>query len=428
MEESRYGERSSRYVWYVIALLSVVNVFNYMDRMALSVLLPAIKSDLQLSDSQLGLLVGFAFSMLYAVCGIPIARWADHGVRRSIIAIALATWSAMTAISGAAQSFAHLFAARVGVGIGEAGCLSPSQSLLCDYVEFERRSAIFSLHTLGLMLGLMLGMTFAGWLGATIGWRWAFVVLGLPGIAVAIIVQLTLREPQRGVLDKPMQRDAGQSLGSAIRFMWGCRTYRLFLCYGAANGLLQYGLNQWWPSFYARIFELSLQHVGVYLGFALGIGSMAGLLLGGFVANRASRRDARCPLLIGAGAMLLSLPSVLASLFVSSVELSIVLVALSGMLWYVATGPVAAALFSVVPSQMRATAGSINILFTSVLGFGFGPFLTGLLSDALTPMYGEEALRYAMLAPVCALPFAVGALCAATTSLRRDLQVVGAVA
>src|SRR5882757_176909 len=178
---STFGSRSQTdapariYVWYVIGLLSVVNSFNYMDRMALSVLAPDIQADLKFSDAQLGLLTGFAFALLYATCGIPVAIWADRGNRCSIVALALATWSVMTALSGSAHGFFQMFLSRVGVGIGEAGGLAPAQSVICDYVPPKRRSGAFAVHTSGVYVGLVVGMSAAGRLSEAIGWRWTFV-------------------------------------------------------------------------------------------------------------------------------------------------------------------------------------------------------------------------------------------------------------
>jgi predicted MFS family arabinose efflux permease len=421
---SRREDFVSGQVWYVVFLLTVVNVVNYMDRMALAVLAPAIKRDLGLSDSQLGLLVGLAFSLFYAVCGVPIARWADRGVRRNIIALALATWSAMTALSGAAQNFWHLFLARLGVGAGEAGCLPPAWSILCDHVPLKRRPTIFAIHGAGLYAGIMVGMVLAGWLGQIIGWRWTFVVLGLPGLALALVVWLTLREPVRGALDGNSNTEA-MPLGRTLVALWNVPTYRALIALYVLNGFVQYGLHQWWPSFYARVFDLSLGSVGAYLGMAVGAGSGIGILLGGFIASKVVERDIRRPLLIGVVATALAMPACLGSLFATSQSVSMACVWLTSILWGVSNGPVAAALNSVVAPRMRATASSLTVVFAAVLGFGFGPFCVGLLSDLLAPSFGTQSLRYAMLAPVCTIPLMVVALYAIATRLPRDLEALG---
>jgi predicted MFS family arabinose efflux permease len=419
-------EPSRHYVWYAVALLTLVNVFNYMDRMALAVLAPLIKVDLALSDTELGLLVGMAFALFYAVCSLPIARWADRANRRNIIAVALAIWSVMTALSGAAQHLWQLFVARVGVGAGEAGGLPPAQSLLCDYVPPKRRTGVFAVHNFGLIAGAMLGMVLAGWIGALIGWRWTFVALGVPGLALAVVVRLTLREPVRGHFEAPPTDASSISLSHAIELLWRCRTYRLLVTFLALNGFVQTGLLQWWPSLYERVFNLSLGSVGISLGLAFGAGSGLGVLAGGWLGTQAAKRNARLPLLVGAAALVFTLPTVLASLFVSSTVGSLVLVSLAQLFWGLLAGPVYGTLFSVVPPRVRATAGAVVIFATSVVGAGLGPLCIGVLSDLMTPMLGIEALRYAMLAPLALFPLLVLAIHAATKALPHDLHVAGA--
>lgn len=420
-QHSVVKELSSSYVWYVIVLLTVVNVFNYMDRMALSVLLPYIKADLELSDGQLGLLVGFAFSLFYAICGIPLARWSDRAVRRNIIALAVAVWSIMTALSGAAKNFWHLFAARIGVGAGEAGCLPPAQSIICDYVPLQRRPAVFAIHNFGIYTGMMLGMTMAGWLGEIIGWRWTFVVLGLPGIALAIIVRWTLREPVRGTLDAVKSNTEILPFGQTLGVLWGRKTYRLTIYLYVVNGFIQYGLHQWWPSFYSRTFGLGLSSVGAYLGIAVAVGAGAGLLIGGVLANKLAQRDIRIPLMLGSVATAFAIPTALGTLFVPSTLISVVLVALTALCWNIATGAVVTTVTSIVESRMRATAGAITILFAAVLGFGPGPLCVGILSDVLTPSLGVDALRYALLLPIGLLPLLAFLFYRTSQALRDDL-------
>jgi predicted MFS family arabinose efflux permease len=411
------------YVWYVTGLLFVLNIFNYMDRMALSMLVPSIKAELQLSDAQLGLLTGFAFALFYAVCAIPIARWADRGVRTTIIVSAVAIWSVMTALSGAAQNFWHLFIARVGVGVGEAGGAPPAQSLLCDYVPVKRRPLVLAINTFGLGAGMMIGMGLSGWLSEWIGWRWTFVVLGAPGIALAALAWLTLREPPRGRFDTVMSgADTILPFGETLGVLWRCRTYRLLMIYVACAGFFTYGLLQWWPSFLVRMHDLDLTSVGIYLGLAAGAGAGVGVLSGGVAATRAAERNARSPLMIGAAAVMLAAPAAIGSLLLQSVSGAIFFLFLAVLLISVASAPVVATIYSVVTSRMRATAGAISIFFQSVLGFGLGPFCVGSLSDSLAPSLGAQSLRYALFAPICLIPLMVVVLYAATKRLPNDLK------
>lgn len=418
---------SGPYVRYVIGLLCVVTAFNYMDRMALAVLSPLVQADLQLSDAQLGLLIGFAFSVFYAVCGIPIGRWADRGVRRDIIAAAIGLWSVMTALTGAAQTFWHLFLARVGVGVGESGSITPGASLLCDYVPLKRRAGALAIMAFGTSVGVLSGMTLAGWLGEMFNWRVTFVLLGLPGLLLALVVRLTLREPARAATNLAGANDAPPSLGETVIFLYRCRTYRMVLLYLVANGFVQYGLNQWWPSFFSRLFALTPSSVGLYLGTAIGACGGIGVLMGGVIADKCVRHGLRRPLVIGAAAMSLSIPMAVGSLFAPSVGAAGVFVAVTALLWGIPGGAVLAAQYSVVTSRMRAAAGSIAIFLSSVLGFGLGPFSVGIVSDLLAPSLGAASLRYALLLPVVATVFTVVALLAAAKVLPDDLAAVGAV-
>lgn len=415
----------ARYVAYVVGLLTVVNLVNYMDRMALAVLLPDIKADLALSDGQLGLLIGLAFALFYAIGGIPIARWADRGIRRDIIAVAIAIWSVMTALSGAAQNFWHLFVARVGVGAGEAGNVPTAQSMLCDYVPFKRRSGVLAFHNFGLFAGTTVGMALAGGLSEVIGWRWTFVALGAPGLILAVIIKLTLREPARGRFDAAVADRSRVSLRETFAALWQCRTYRLLLLVNVVMGFTQAGLGQWWPSFYSRTFELDASSVGVYLGIAIGVGSGLGILLGGWSGSLAARRDIKLPILIGTAGYFLALPAALASLWVSSAPASLICASLTNFFWSMATGPVLAATYSVIPSRMRAMAGALMTFFMSAVGFALGPWCVGALSDLLTPSFGAEALRYALLAPLSLIPVAVIASYASAGTLPADLGTVG---
>lgn len=396
----------SAYTWYVLGLLFLVNVVNYMDRLALAMLMPLIKVDLQLSDAQLGLLVGLAFAVFYAVCGIPIARLADRGQRRNVIAVCLAVWSGATALSGAAQNFLHLFLARIGVGAGEAGSIPPAQSIICDYVPETKRPGFFAMHHFGLIVGSMVGLIAAGALGEALGWRMAFLMLGAPGLALALLLWLTLREPERGRFDQASAPEPTLAFREVLASLWRIKTYELFAVGGILNGFIQYGLIQWWPTLYVRVFGISPASVGVMLGVALALGSGLGLLAGGYLGNSFAGRDRRVPLKIAAITNALATMPVAASLFVGSAYLSIALVGFAAFLWSLQNGPGNAAIYGLMNTRQRATAGAILIFLGSVLGYGFGPLVVGALSDELASSFAGDALRFAMLVPTALLPLA----------------------
>jgi len=425
-ETSDYGRPidGNMYTVYVVMLLAAVNAVNIVDRMVLSVLFPDIKADLALSDTQLGLLVGLAFSVFYAICAIPIAHWADRGIRRDIIVLGLATWSLMTALGGFVRDFPQLFLARVGVGAGEASCHPTASSLICDYVQLRHRSTAFVVFNLGAAIGVFVGIGLAGWLVKYVGWRSTLVLFGLPGLGLALLVRLTLREPARGRYDSA--RVERPRIRRVMRILWECRTYRILTLGAVVAQFGQWGLNQWWPSFYVRVMNQSVQLVGPSVGFVLGTGMTVGLIAGGIIAHRLTPRDIRSPLWIGGLAYALAAPIFVMSVLVSSVSMSLSLVFVAYVLVSIPTGPILSATYSVIDSSLRATAGSINLVLVVILGIGGGPLFVGVLSDLLTPRFDIEALRYALVAPAIILILHVPFLLAASRHLSSDLRFVSA--
>lgn len=365
--------------------------------MLLAVLLPGIQRDLQLSDTQLGLLTGLAFALFYALAGIPIARLADRWVRSRLIALALLAWSGMTALSGAAQSFWQLAVARVGVGVGEAGCVPASQSIISDCVPAERRPAALALHLAGASVGILLGLGLGGVLAQAIGWRSTFVVLGIAGLPLAALVYLTLREPPRGHADGIAADIKLPSLREALSELWSRRSFRhLVLVYGIAN-LSTFGINQWAPTYYGRHFGLSIGQIGLMLGIALGAGMTIGALVGGAVANRLMQRDLRWGAWMCMAAATAAVPVTAAVFMTSAYEVAIVATFLSAILSGSTAGPITALVQSVASPRVRALAAAITVFAASLLGMGGGPLLIGVLSDTLRPSMGQDGLRIALL-------------------------------
>jgi predicted MFS family arabinose efflux permease len=412
---------SPSYIWYIVGVLTVVNMVNTADRAVFAVLAPQIQRDIALTDSQLGLLVGLGFSLFYAICGIPVARLADRRNRRSLIAAAVAIWSLMTALTGAAATIWHLFVARGAVGAAEAGSIPASQSMVCDYVELKKRSGVFAILSVGTTAGLTLGTIAAGALADLIGWRWVFVAVGLPGVALALLVRMTVREPER--TGPPLAAGAanGSTLLDTVRAMWASRTYRMLALVVVTYGSTINGLNAWWPSFYVRVFDLSMSAVGVNLGVALGVGPAVGLLLGGLLGNRLAQRDIGLPLLLGAGATLAALPVFLGVLFTASAAASLLLLALGGVLCTLSYGALISSMVSAVPSGVRATAQAIVTFLASLIGLGLTPLVVGVTSDALLSDIGDQSLRFAMLGPICLIPIMTIGFFAASRVAPREL-------
>ena len=278
---------------YALGVLVVVYTFNFIDRQILSILLEPIKLELGLSDTALGLLTGFAFALFYATLGIPIARYADKNNRRNLIALALAIWSGMTALSGLAQNFWQLLAARIGVGVGEAGCSPPAHSMIADYFPAENRATALGIYSLGIPVGILFGFLAGGWLNEFFGWRVAFFVVGIPGLILAVLVRFTLAEPTRGMAEGRI--DSGEQPGvmETFRFMWRKKSFRHLAFGGALTAFVGYGLVTWVPSFLVRSHGMETGEIGTWLGLILGIPGGIGIAAGGWMADKLGSRDTR---------------------------------------------------------------------------------------------------------------------------------------
>lgn len=412
---------SGQTIRYMALLLALVNLFNYLDRTLLSILLPAIKVDLLLSDTQLGLLTGFAFAMSYAVFGIPISRWADRGNRRNIVALSLALWSVMTTLSGAALSFLQLLLTRIGVGMGEAGCVPPAQSIISDYVPAHKRAGILSLHYAGAGVGSLLALALGGWLSTEIGWRYTFMVFGFPGLFLAVLVRFTLREPPRGYSDGHSREGHVLPVKTVLHYLKGCRTYVHLVIVMVFNAFANLGIHAWLPSFFKRSYQLPITDIGFYLGLTM-LGSIAGLLLGGTITDRLAQRDLRFPLWFGACSYAVAVPFGIAIFVTTSVYWAFLFVFIFNLLIILPGGAVAALVLGVVLPRMRAMAVAIMAFFAAAIGYGGGPFFIGALSDVLVLTFGDESLRYAMLIFVFFLLFPLIHFLFAAKSVRDDMR------
>jgi MFS family permease len=396
---------SRAYLNYVLGLLVIINTFNYLDRQILSILLEPIKRDLQLSDTALGFLTGIAFALFYTFAGIPIARWADRGVRRAIISLGLAIWSGMTALTGLAQSFTQLALARIGVGLGEAACTPPTHSLLSDYFPPERRGTALSIFALGVPIGIMLGYLAGGWVNHHFGWRTAFFVVGTPGLLLAFISWVTLREPPRGhseglQVDKSTERE---SVSEVLRFMWQLRSFRHISLAAALHALYGYGALAFMPAFMMRVHAMTnTAELGLWLGLIAGIFSGIGTVLGGNLSDRlaASRKDMRWYMWLPAWATMLSVPFSFLFYLWPEGRTALLLSIPGAILGPIYLGPTAAMTQGLVKLRMRATASAILLFVINLIGLGLGPQAVGALSDLLAPTYGTESLRYALLSVV----------------------------
>ncbi len=385
---------SDRKRYWLLGILWLVSCSNYLDRNVISVLLEPIKQEFKVSDTLLGLLGGLAFALFYATLGIPVARWADRGNRRTIITAALTVWSCMTALCGMAHTFVQLLLARVGVGAGEAGAISPAQSLIVDYFPPERRATAIGIFTSAAMAGYLLGFTGGGWLASTYGWRVTFLWVGLPGLVLALLVRMFLAEP-RITLGFPAQA-RHEPLSSTLALLWNKRSYRLGVMGCCAYFFMAYGALIFIPSFLIRVQHLDLKTVSVAYGGVSAIASLAGTLGGGWLADRLARRDVRWLAWIPAIACAIAGPLEVLFFAVDDFRLILVIGFVNSALLSGGLPPVFAAIHAVCGSLRRATAISLLFFAASLFGNGLGPLVAGALSDALSALYGADGLRYSL--------------------------------
>ncbi|NJN53183.1 MAG: MFS transporter [Gammaproteobacteria bacterium] len=383
---------------YVLGVLVVVYTFNFIDRQILSILLEPIKAELGLSDTQLGLLSGFAFAAFYATLGIPIARLADRGNRRNLIAVALTIWSGFTALSGLAQNFWHMLIARIGVGVGEAGCSPPAHAMISDYYPVEGRATALGIYSLGIPVGILFGFLAGGWINEFFGWRMAFFVVGVPGVILALIMRFTVAEPPRGMAEGRTAEAVQPGVVDTFRVLMSKPSFR-HLAFGAAlTAFVGYSFITWIPSFLIRSHGMTTGEVGTWLGLILGIPGGIGIALGGYLADRLGGRDTRWYLWVVAVALLIGVPFAVAVFMVDSASAALALLCLPVMLGNFYQATTFSQTQGLVGLRMRAVAAAVLLFIINIIGLGAGPQAVGILSDLLAADYGGESLRFALLA------------------------------
>ncbi len=398
--ETPYSKASYRY--FVLGVLTLVYALNFVDRQLLVILQEQIKLELELSDTQLGLLSGFAFALFYVSCGIPIARWADTGVRRNIIALALTVWSGMTAVSGLAQNYIHLLLARVGVGVGEAGGSPPAHSMISDIFPEKERATALSIYSIGIYIGILTGFALGGFIAEAFGWRMAFFVVGIPGVLVALFLRFTVREPIRGWSEK-RENEAGEnpSFLTVLRFLWSRKTFRNLALAGSLQATVIYGIGNWLPSFFLRNHEIGLAELGVWMALTSGFGGGLGSFFGGWFADKMGQRDRRWYVWGSAALILAITPVLLVILNTGNLHMALLLTAVFHFLSASYLGPALAVSHGLVGLRMRALTSAIFFFFINLIGLGLGPLIVGNLSDRFAAAGSDTALATAMLIVGC---------------------------
>jgi MFS family permease len=411
---------SPAYARYMLGILVLAYVINFVDRQILSILLPSIQQDLGLSDTQLGILGGVAFAIFYATLGIPIGRLADRWSRKGVIAISLAVWSAMTAVCGFAGGFAQLLIARIGVGVGEAGGSPPAHSLISEYFPEERRGTALSIFSLGVPIGILFGFLLGGWIDEFFGWRRAFLVVGAPGVVLAVVVALTLRERPRSERAAVAVPDVSE----VFRYLWGLKSFRHASFAAALYAFVGYAVVGWAPTFLVRSHGMTSGPIGTWLAMIIGIGGAVGTLLGGRLADGLGARDRRAYLLVPAVAMLVSFPPAFIIYLTDETTLALVVLILPVLAGSMYQGPIFSVVQSLAPPSMRSTAAAVLLFVINIIGMGLGPSTAGLLSDWLRPSFGDDSLRYALLIVSAAYLWAALHFWLASRTLREDLARV----
>ncbi len=413
------------YLRYVLGMLVIVYVFNFIDRQILNILAPLIKEDLGLSNTQLGLLTGLAFGIFYATLGIPIARLADKHSRVNIISICLAIWSLMTALSGVVQNYWQLLAARIGVGIGEAGGSPPSHSLIADYFPVSERATALGIYALGIPVGILFGNLAGGWIAEFFGWRQAFLLVGIPGLALAVLLKLSVKEPPRGHSEARAQEQERVPFSVVLKTMWGFKTFRQLSFGAATQAFVGYGSIAFMPLFLVQSHDMSPGEVGTALGLIIGIAGGLGTFLGGFLADRLGLKDVRWYMWIPSIGFLVAVPTSLGVFYFENLYLILALYVIPAFAVNLYTGPTFGMTQSLAPLAMRASASALLLFILNIIGLVLGPTMVGLLSDLLKDGVGMSepiSLRWSLA--ICSLVYLLSTLhyYLASRHLKKDLE------
>jgi MFS family permease len=395
--DSSISFASTRAPTIALAMLAVVYAFNFIDRQILVILQESIKADMGLSDAQLGLLSGFTFAVIYVTAGIPIAYWADRGNRKNIVAISLAVWSGMTALSGLEQNYSQLLLARIGVGLGEAGGSPPAHSIISDYYPPEKRGTAMSIYSSGLYFGILMGYVLGGVIADIVGWRATFMLIGIPGVLFAVILAAVVKEPPRGRWESAETTAYKPTLGETVKLLISYKSFCWLAMATAVHNFSGYGTGNFSASLYLRNHGLSLTQVGMLLSIAGGLSGMIGTFMGGYLGDKLGAKDKRWYLWVPAWGAALSVPTSLIYYLTDNTTLAIICQFLATMSFSMFLGCCLAISHTLVHPGMRAFTSAVLFFILNLIGLGLGPLTTGLLSDALAADYGINSLRYAMV-------------------------------
>jgi predicted MFS family arabinose efflux permease len=399
-------------------LLTLMMTFNQIDRRVASLVIEPLKREFLLTDSQLGLLTGLAFGMIYAATSIPLGLLADRTNRSRLLAVVVAVWSAMTALAGLATTYAHLLLTRIGVGAAEAGASPTATSIITDLFPRHKRATAIAIYQTGIPIGSFLCFIVGAWIVANYGWRAAFLAAGLPGIPLAVLVLLFLKEPARGGYDQTVQNNEGswkQRLGDSIRFIRSDMRVLLLMIGAALLSAANTGVTGWFVPFLMREHAMSIQSAGLVIAFASGICGGIGLISTGSFADRLAKGDPNRMLILCGLIALLTMVLAACALVAPTVTLTVVAISAYSLFCYSFLGISYGALLNLTPSGIRGTVIAVEMVLANLFGYGGGPFVVGVLSDAYG---GPHSLRWAML--TLNLLYLAGAACFLLAGRRKE--------
>ena len=402
------NEVSDRQRRYTLLMLVLVFTSSHVDRQIMGILGQPIKESLLISDTQLGLLTGIMFAVFYATLGMPMAMWADRNNRRNLISFSVFLWSLMTAMCALATNFVQLLLLRIGVGVGEAGSNPPSHSIIADLYPPEKRSTAMAIFGTGINWGILIGFLVGGWINEWYGWQAAFVIVGLPGILLALLVRFTVVEPPRGHSEALQQEVAAPGFWEVVGFIWRNSVLRHIVVAGALVSFAGYASVIWIPIYLVRIHDMGTGEVGSYLALLIGVGGAIGIYLGGRIADfMAARRGQQWLPWVVAISSLITLPLLFIAFMATTPMMAIAAYALPAMLGTLYIAPGFALIQNSTPLEMRSVAAAINLFVTNIIGLGLGPFTVGFFSDVFSQSYGEDGLRWGLATTIVILIWGV---------------------
>lgn len=423
MSETRSSPDSGGYTLsgrglYVVVLLLAVNVVNFVDRQLPFILIGGIKADLGLTDSQIGLMAGLAFAIVYSFASLPLAHIADRWSPKWVLTASLATWSGMTTLSGLVTNFVQLVLCRVGVAASEAGCTPSAHSLISRVITPDRRALALAIFSLGVPIGSMSGLMLGGWINEVANWRTAFFVIGLPGLVIAWVCSQTLPAL------RPNNSSGIQhaSFFTTFRFLFTLRSFRYMAAASSLYACGSYAINVFAPAFLMRVHDLSSSQAGLRMGIVFGVGGLLGTFLGGVLGDRLGRRNEAWRQIIPAIGQWLSLPTALGAWLIPNPNASVALLAISYMFGLFYFAPTFAAAQSLVRDEIRATTSAVLLFCLTLVGSSVGPMVVGWLSDLLMPRFGDLSLRYAMCTSAVTILLSACCFHVAGRALVKDLR------